>query len=328
MRERYANIVLCVGLLMLSTQFPVAADVVVWEEEASNEFVSDFSGTEDTHISSSEPTFNFGNGVTEDQVNEIGPGTKSLIRFDLSAFEGQFSQIKSIELQLSISLVSNDSGGTIDVFAISQANADWVEGTAPKDGGLQEGSSSWDAPRQGSSAWAGSPGLGTPGTDHSSDPLVSVSVSSTGTNKFKFEGSTSELTALVETWTSPTTNAGILLSTEDDATFRFRSSERFFSNFGQAPPTLRIDYVPASEPPDIADTQVRIAMEAPNLVLSFTTLENRIYTLQMNPVTPARNDPNWTAAGPPPLVGNGGEQSFTVPIPDANQMFYRLLIDE
>lgn len=150
-----------------------------------------------------------------------GFDNRSLVGFDLTPLVGQYGQIYSVTLRLTVQSMAHDGTSTLttEVHAISAANADWVEGVGGINIGGVPGDSTWVERHRGTTPgvngtpWAGSSGLNTPGTDYDTFVLASQSFTTapaSGTQvDFVFAGSDAELTALIDAWS--VSNAGLLL---------------------------------------------------------------------------------------------------------------------
>jgi hypothetical protein len=98
---------------------------------------------------------------------------KVLIRFDVTSIAGAYSTINSVTLRL---YQDAHWGGTqtVNMFRIADANAGWVEGDSVSPGGK----STWNHRINSTTAWAGSAGLSTSGTDYDATVLDSEALSS------------------------------------------------------------------------------------------------------------------------------------------------------
>ena len=176
MSGRRWMVVSMVGLMAvaMAPAAALAGDVVevTFQQRTDNVYVTDYQGTDDAAIFEQRPDKNIGNYalaiIGRLPWSPNGPG-RGLLRFDLSAMAGQYSGIENLTLNL---WQDTPTGGdqTIDIFAISPANAGWVEGT--KDSVTEVGSSSWTHQQYDAVPWAGSAGLGTEGTDYDPIPLA------------------------------------------------------------------------------------------------------------------------------------------------------------
>lgn len=159
--------------------------------------------------------FNTGTSISAD--NTLGTGfisgatIESLLKFDVSSLKGTYSSIDSISLTLTFE--GSSGSGTFNLFEVTPANDAWGLST-----NIQP---SWFNQIQSSSLpWAGSVGLSTPGVDYVASPLATGTWSGfvTGTLTLTFSGTPSELTALMNSWTSGT-NGGLLLNTTAPTSF-------------------------------------------------------------------------------------------------------------
>lgn len=90
------------------------------------------------------------------------------LRFDLSSLPTNI-EIQSVTLQMVKPANGVGLPFTVNIFELSAANANWVEGTA--NAATQSGSATWGS--KGPSAWAGSAGASTAGTDYTDTVLAS-----------------------------------------------------------------------------------------------------------------------------------------------------------
>ena len=130
---------------------------------------------------------------------------KSLYRFDLSSMVGAYTDINSISLTLHFPWNDISVAGTISVYTISQANAAWGETQA-----------TWNNLYTGGPAWAGSAGLSTATTDYDPTALATWSfdpaTTPNGDTVFTLgSGSLGSVKDLVDLWSVPATNAGLVL---------------------------------------------------------------------------------------------------------------------
>lgn len=157
---------------------------------------------------------------------------RSILSFDVSDLDGQFTSISSITLRLTFALGADPITQAMNpsLYAISAANRGWVEGTISSgNGATQAGSSSWNSKQHGSTAWAGSAGLSTAGTDYASTLLASNTYAggtrpaTDSTVDFTFTGDSASLTALINGWLvdnvdNNQSNPGLLLLDPNQAT--------------------------------------------------------------------------------------------------------------
>lgn len=131
----------------------------------------------------------------------------SLIRFDVTSLAGQYKQINSVTLRLSV--IAAEGADTIQVFQLANANANWMEGTGTAPTGSDPpdlGETTWDQKLLGIENWAGSAGAGTAGVDYFTPVLASAGFdSSSSTIDLVFSD-----VSLVESWINGI-NAGLFL---------------------------------------------------------------------------------------------------------------------
>jgi hypothetical protein len=205
--------------------------------------------------------------------NDTTGRVKYLIGFDNSALPA-IDHIDSVTLRLltyhhSASNLDGSKPFTVEVHAITAANADWVEGN-----GITSGSSStWDSgsnwnekSEPDSLNWAG--GTGTTATGGLSSPGVDYEVTALASHTFNaipaegeaidfvFTGSSAALTALIENW--DTTNPGFVLF-HTSPTDSLGNRRLFFYSREATDPSLRPELiigftapVPAPEPSSLA----------------------------------------------------------------------------
>ncbi len=177
----------------------------------SNIIIPGYVGTQDVSIDSSAPNRNRGKWI--DHLvgsNGFGP-CDGLTRFDVSALNGQYSQINKITLRLNLyggGFVGNPNPAPriVDVFAVAAANADWVEGSAAGVGG---------AVNPGEACWAERKlGFGTPWSAATlAASNVAVSSFQQGTLvSFDLDSNLINLTALMNAWSASAQNGGLRLS--------------------------------------------------------------------------------------------------------------------
>jgi hypothetical protein len=208
---------------------------------AANATIVSFSSNRDSNLEEASPT-----KVTPDSTVYVGGGgttgeNRMLVGFDVSSLGTSVASVSSITLTLRSrgpgGGYTSVAGGPLQptVYAVLPANATWAEGA-----------SSWNNKVQsGPTAWAGSAGLSTSGTDYAATALasVTVSVATAATHVFTFSG---DLTGLINGWLSPGGNAGLfLLDTNTDTSY-----VGFFDSTatGGNAPLLTIEYTPVPEP--------------------------------------------------------------------------------
>jgi hypothetical protein len=162
-----------------------------------------------------------------------------LLRFDLSSL-GTNIVINSVTLQMNKPAGGTGSSFTVNVFELSVANANWVEGTA--NNVAQSGSATWNS--KGSSAWAGSAGASTAGTDYINTVLASYAGSLLTAGDAAFTSQAAFLTS-VSNNLGGSLNLGIgMNSGVSGSYYRFATDE----NTSFDAPALVIDYTVIPEP--------------------------------------------------------------------------------
>ncbi len=171
-------------------------------------------------ITGANSTRNYG-GSNSNYVGKDGNGEhrKSIIRFDLSELSSLSGSIESVTLTFTTIAEStlNNTNVLINLYQISNANAGWKAGTAS--GAVQTTASTWNNLSHNTVTWAGSQGLGTPGTDYLTTIINGTKTVTTGNSQspLTVTGVTYTWTlpiALVEEWISGI-NAGLLLDVAD-----------------------------------------------------------------------------------------------------------------
>ncbi len=197
---------LCVvGLLTSSTQ-------AITTTNTAN--IRGTTDTDDTSLLESSPTRQLGGVDVLWSFGSDSEPRKSLLRFDLAALAR--AQVLSATLRLAHNTDGLGSPSFSDrkteLFKISQQNAGWVEGGFA----IQSppGLATWNSKSQDITQWAGSPGLNSPGTDYDLVPLGSFTSSKSDPDGTFYEVSFSDLSFLQEWIDDPSTNAGLLLQSE------------------------------------------------------------------------------------------------------------------
>lgn len=147
------------------------------------------------------------------------PGCQVLLQFDLSGIPAG-STCNSATLYLHHQATSTASAWTVNVYAIKAANGGWVEGTKS---GAQAGAGEpcWDAKEADgaggvTTAWAGSEGCSTSGTDY--EAVAIGSFSGNRADAVGTEYSAALSAATVATWFgTPNSNYGMLLKVASGA---------------------------------------------------------------------------------------------------------------
>lgn len=206
-----------------------------------------------TLLASSRYDYNLGANSKIQVGRTDSADNRSLIRFDVGALPA-YQQIDSITLKLTVSGGENGMSNRTEVYEIAADNVGWIEGTGA-DVGDKDTTGSTYAYREGDSQtpWAGSAGLGSAGTDYIDTLLASATFTGTPTVgevvSFTFAGDANALTAILDRWTAPGGNAGLLLlegltQTQQHDRVQYRSRE----DSAGGGPRLVVDYAPAPAP--------------------------------------------------------------------------------
>jgi hypothetical protein len=238
-------------LTLLAPARMVTADVVSFQEGANNTFIAGYAATDDNQLM--DPGTGFGNanigGRNAIQVGDASSITtrRAILRFgNLGVMSGAFSSIDSARIVLT--KVNGPTGGGTDgmeMYAISDTNAGWVEGTGQFV--VQAGSSSWDFTAD-PAPWIGGGGGGALGPLQ--DTLPGVSGNDAGGTIYSFDLDP----ALVTQWINGGTNAGVvikeLLELDGAGSGTDLQIELGASEFGDLAdrPRLEITYTPDTIP--------------------------------------------------------------------------------
>jgi hypothetical protein len=241
-----------------------------------------YTGAQDAGLFASTPNTNYGAETFFDvgDAGQFGGVRHAVVRFDISALAGQYNQINSITLNIFPSDVTDVLGpgtntNTLQVFKVANANSGWTEGVNVGTTALT-GESTWNNRNHPSTAWAGSAGLGTAGTDYDSTALASAAwTSATPVNNsgsplgggLTFGLNAAARKALIDQWTgaAPGGNGGVFLRALNEpgtgggyyVQMRVRSSEFGTVNLR---PELVIDYTPVPEPASMSLIALGAAM--------------------------------------------------------------------
>jgi hypothetical protein len=162
----------------------------------------------DTFVRSTAATYNFGATTSWNSSS-----MKMLALFDLSSIPAG-STINSATLSFFQTNGGAAGAFTITAYAIAAANAGWAEGTGNGSANAGAGEPCWDAKEADGSggvttAWAGSAGLSTSGTDYAASSIGSVAGNRSDANGTEYALSLDPTT--VAAWCG-TSNPGILLT--------------------------------------------------------------------------------------------------------------------
>ena len=203
--------------------------------EAASTISIDVSG--DTTLRQDEVTNNLGVA----NIIAISASTRrGLCRFDLSS-------ISSLSVCVSAKLIlyaTSIIAGTINVYKISDANGDWIQGTKNR---TQAGSGEpcWNAKAADGSggvttAWAGSAGMSTAGTDYVNTVIATFTTESNLTSNEAMEIVFNENgLAVLQDWFGDVTNNGFLITHSSVAAQSAHSLESLTPSYR---PVLEITY--------------------------------------------------------------------------------------
>lgn len=257
------------ALAMLAATVVAGAESVTFKDGNSTPFVGGtYAGTQDNGMFAGETNNNYGAGTFFDvgDAGAFGNVRRSLIRFDVTALAGQYSQINSITLNVypqdhTDVLGPGTNTNTMQVFEINTLNGAWLEGTtagAPQNGSPSWGNLAYDPTTP--TPWVGGGGLGTPGTGYDATPLGSTvwngsTPNNDAGNPFSISlltGNTAALTSLINDWSSGS-NPGMLLRGLNEPGNAYVVMRVNSADNGTAAlrPELIIDYTPIPEPASI-----------------------------------------------------------------------------
>ena len=191
----------------------------------------------DTYFRSTVPNGNYGTAVVLAFINGV---RKGLLRFDLSGIPSTAICTAAV-----LKFYANSIGANtvFDVYKITDANGDWVEGTYDA-GGAENGSPCWNKKKYNTVDWAGSAGLQTAGTDYVNTVIATGSAASgiaSGTLisiTFNAAG-----LAVLQDWFGDATNNGLLVVTDVSNTISVHSGEATTEAYR---PVLAISYTEAT----------------------------------------------------------------------------------
>jgi hypothetical protein len=216
--------------------------------------VVNYAGTQDTVRNWTAPNNNYGGWIDWTLgVNSAGHVDDGIIRFDVTAMSGQYSQINSVTLRMfkylngESGVFNNVSDRWVDVFTIPAVD-NWVEGTAAGVGGaVQPGTATQSQPQLGvSGPWNNGFALA---SNH-----VVVPAGGAFYANFPLDPNLVNLNALVTNWSSQPINSGMLVAFDGSPGSWTRG---FIFGAHENPtgiefiPELVIDYTPVPEPASI-----------------------------------------------------------------------------
>ncbi len=231
-----------------------------------------YNGVDDSILVSHGGSFESGNfgGRGNMEVGTYSDNSlrRGLLRFDVRPLAGVASRFTSAKVRLAVTDIGalGDGAdvlgsGRVQLFGVSDANAEWVEGTRSSSLEAPEiGSVSWNSKVFGSSLWAGGPGAGVPGVDFSVPALSELSFGPQIQKGARMEFNLGDL-SLIRRWARQT-NAGILLKTESERGLNIVSFATSESGDKAVRPELTVVYEPSNTTSDAWDVKQGIVVTA------------------------------------------------------------------
>ena len=202
----------------------VQSEVISYQQGGNNLLVTNYQGMEDNLLVGTNTRHDDNQGGYEHSIvgnsgwGTYDPPVRTIMRWDLSSLNTQYTNIESVSLTLNVSNTANS--GTLSVYALSSANKDWAEGTS-FGYGIKHGESCWWYKAWDTNGnhvpWAGGvdSGAGVAGVDYNSTALGTLqwNASTSGLITINFDGwSNTQLNNLIDLWVgSQSENAGIIL---------------------------------------------------------------------------------------------------------------------
>src|SRR3954467_12363833 len=250
---------LCLLVATYASEVSVArANVVTFKNGTSFSIgannVVNYAGTQETVRNWNAPNNNYGGWIDWNLgLNSAGHLDDGIVRFDVTAMSGQFSQINSVTLRMfkylngETGAFNNVADRWVDVFTILAVD-NWVEGTAAGVGGaVQQGTATQSQPQLGiSGPWSNGFAL-------ASDNVV-VPAGGAFYANFPLDPNLVNLNSLVTSWSLQPINSGLLLALDGSPGSWNRG---FIFGAHENPtgiefiPELVIDYTPVPEPSSI-----------------------------------------------------------------------------
>lgn len=241
-----------------------SADVMTFQNG-----VSAYSGGQDNFLQKIAGDENNNNGAVANQnlgnprAGNVTNDNRPIWRWDVSALAGQYASINSITMVLTSDeddMRGNIAEATAELYALTPANSAWIEGTSTGQNAAP-GESSYQSLAQGATAWAGSAGAGTAGTDYLAGSMYSYTwrdhadggASGGDILTWVLSAPTSlTLKDLVDEWSgNQANNAGMIMIPPDLSGANAKSAAQFRSGDHATVadrPQLIIDYNPIPEP--------------------------------------------------------------------------------
>jgi len=110
-RPSITHVLTLVVACLLPLAGRASAAVVTYQQGGTNAFVTNYSGVDDAAIASGTPAGNFG----QFGASVAPTGRRGLVRFDLSTFTGQYTDISAVSLTLNLAQIQGAvTSGTIN----------------------------------------------------------------------------------------------------------------------------------------------------------------------------------------------------------------------
>jgi hypothetical protein len=239
----------CLWLLMVAA--PSQGEVVKFKDGDPVPFLGGtYDGTEDTTLLlQGGNTFDNWGGRTNMEIGGFG-GTNFrhvLMRFDITALAGQYQSIDAVTLRLYYAVnPGNNVAGTVNVYQLASANADWVEGISS--GYANNGESTWRQKHFNQTPWAGTAGASAEGTDYLSGPVASSPYAAHPTVNTPLDFVFTDV-SFISDWVAGN-NPGLFLRTVAEASVTGRAimHTREENIVGAYEPELIVTYTPIPEP--------------------------------------------------------------------------------
>jgi hypothetical protein len=259
---------LCAMIALVATAGVAQAEEVSFQQGKTNPLLGGaYTGTQDTFLNGQGPGQENSYGALAVAITGHDPNDASLrtalLRFDLTALQGQYTAINSATLTLFQRETSAQfTPFEVGAYEVSAANGDWVQGTTAAP--ASPGSPDWLHKSHDTAGWAGSPGMMTAGVDYVATPLDTTSWTSggAGLDMQNTQYSFTLPAALIEQWIAGS-NTGLMIQKTDLSTAglaQYAAAEWIADPDGTAGPLvaadirplLTIDYTPIPEPSGLA----------------------------------------------------------------------------
>ena len=240
------------------------AEIVTFQKGVDDPFTGElYAGFEDSLLINVESNANYadynfglypyiGIGVngTDNAIKR-----KELMRFDITSLADEYTSINSVTLRLYPYSVGTTTGSVnfannLQLFRLSAANGDWVEGTQiDSEYPVEVGSPCWNYRAYNDTPWAsGTPG--TDATDYTGGPIAVTPFDSVPTDWVELEFTD---LSFINDWVAGN-NSGMILRVENEVSesFLLFLASNDWEEYAEYWPQLVIDYNPVPEPTSVA----------------------------------------------------------------------------